>query len=247
MDIPELRKVKRSREYNSYERNLIIRVVYGYLFEGKSNREIDEQILNIDSGYSHGWQSMGILHYLGIHSKFKGIFQGQSIKDAIIELKKKDSSAYQDIAELLEAYDNMGKMSENRKRNYWLISANSKMYKHAEVFEARGYIDWKQKVKYQQGDLVYIYCTKPDMKVMFKTLVEKVNLKFSEITDDREYWIDIKVYEKAQSGTYCRLKLLNQVDTDKLSLENLKKHGLKVAPQGPMRLSGELVSYINKN
>lgn len=66
-------------------------------------------------------------------------------------------------------------------------------------------------------------------------------MPFSECTDDREFWIDIETYEKAKEGDYVRLKLVEQVDREELSLENLKRHGLKNAPQGAMRIKEELV------
>jgi len=45
-----------------------------------------------------------------------------------------------------------------------------------------------------------------------------------------------------------RLILIDQVDNNKLNLENLKKEGLKAAPQGPRKLNEySLLSYINNN
>lgn len=60
---------------------------------------------------------------------------------------------------------------------YWMIAANGTMYDHAEAFQRWGFIDWRQKVKYTIGDVVYIYCTKPLKRVMFKTIVEKESMK----------------------------------------------------------------------
>ena len=53
----------------------------------------------------------------------------------------------------------------------WMISANWKVYNHARAFERWGFIDWRQKSKYNIGDIVYIYCTRPFMKIMYKTIV----------------------------------------------------------------------------
>lgn len=36
----------------------------------------------------------------------------------------------------------------------WIISANGKMYNHAEAFAKFGYIDWTQKANYSIGDEV---------------------------------------------------------------------------------------------
>lgn len=128
----------------------------------------------------------------------------------------------------------------------WMISANSKMYHHADSFAARGYIDWRKSANYSKDDIVYIYCTKPDMKIMFKTKVVQVDISFSDITDDEEYWINVDEYKKSQSGKYVRLQLIDRLDTEELSLEQLKKHGLKAAPQGPIHIMGKLLEYIDE-
>ena len=90
---------------------------------------------------------------------------------------------------------------------YWMISANAKIYNHAAAFEKWGFIDWRQNVKYHTGDIVYIYCTRPYQKVMYKTIVEQESLTINEIVDDREFWDVKEEYEKAITGKYARLKL----------------------------------------
>ncbi|MEE1291245.1 MAG: HNH endonuclease [Spirochaetota bacterium] len=127
----------------------------------------------------------------------------------------------------------------------WMISANGKMYDHASSFSTYGFIDWRQKAKYEIGDIVFIYCTNPLKKVMYKCEVIKCNMQFSECIDDHDFWFDIKEYEKSQSGFYARLKLIEQTDTENLSLDKLKEHGLISAPQGPIKVSKKLENYIN--
>lgn len=126
----------------------------------------------------------------------------------------------------------------------WMIAANSKIYRHADSFAARGYIDWRKNAKYSVGDTVYIYCTKPNMKIMYKTRVTQIDIPFEKITDDKEYWINIDEYTRSQHGKYVRLELVKEMDTVRLSLYELKQHGLRVAPQGPMHVNETLVKYI---
>lgn len=38
----------------------------------------------------------------------------------------------------------------------WMISANGKIYDHASAFDKWGYIDWRQRAKFNNGDIVYI-------------------------------------------------------------------------------------------
>lgn len=127
----------------------------------------------------------------------------------------------------------------------WIISANGKMYNHAEAFAEFGYIDWTQKANYSIGDEVYVYCTKPYQKIMYKTRVVDVSMHFDEITDDKKYWCDINKYVHEQSGLYVRLKLIDQADNENLTLKNLLAHGLKAASQGPARINNELADYVD--
>ncbi len=74
MVIPKLRKNERSREYNSYSIEERAEVVRALLFKGMTHRQIDSKILHLDSKYTRGYQSMGILHYLGLKQEFRGLF-----------------------------------------------------------------------------------------------------------------------------------------------------------------------------
>ncbi len=128
----------------------------------------------------------------------------------------------------------------------WIISANGHIYNHAAAFARFGYIDWKQRAKYAVGDEVYIYCTKPYQRIMYKTVVEFESLPFERCTDDRDFWYDTTIYENGRSGRYARLKLIAQADDDNLSLEFLCKNGLNAAPQGPVKVSEELSRYLDR-
>ncbi len=130
----------------------------------------------------------------------------------------------------------------------WLISANSDLYDHSSSFEHYGFIDWRQGVtKYRLGDIVYIYCTRPLKMLQYKCRVDKIDLKFSEIRDDKEYWKNIDEYQKSQSGKFVRLRLIEQISNDFMKLENLQQNGLNSAPQGPIRIQNEnLLNYIER-
>lgn len=130
----------------------------------------------------------------------------------------------------------------------WLISANGKMYDHAASFTRNGFIDWRQgSISYGIGDTVYIYCTRPLSRIMYRCVIERVHMKFSQICDDRQFWAVQEEYEKAKSGDYARLRLVDQTDNPALVLARLKENGLKAAPQGPMHVSRELEAYILKH
>lgn len=129
----------------------------------------------------------------------------------------------------------------------WIIPANGKVYDHASAFKKWGYIDWKQNVNYTIGDIVYIYCARPYMKIMYKTQVEKVKLKFNQIVNDKEFWVDKSNYNKSSSQNYVRLRLISKFDDDRLSLNLLRQNGLKGTPQGPMKIKNtDLKIYIEE-
>lgn len=125
---------------------------------------------------------------------------------------------------------------------YWLISANPKYYKCFDAFNDNGFVDWHQIGNYSVGDTVFIYTTKPYQMITFETMVEKVDIPAEQAFDDIKYWLDEEMgipYEK-----YMRLRLVNSFMNDSLSYDNLLKNGLIRAPQGKMRLEGELLKYI---
>ncbi|MST55667.1 hypothetical protein FYJ74_06420 [Pyramidobacter sp. SM-530-WT-4B] len=104
MNIPKLNKSERDREYNLYNTVQREAVVKAFLFEGMHHRQIDSKILGLDSDYTHGFQSMGILHYLGLDRHFKGLFRDMSVSDAINELKSTKDSSYFDLITILEGH-----------------------------------------------------------------------------------------------------------------------------------------------
>lgn len=128
----------------------------------------------------------------------------------------------------------------------WIMSANSEKFDHSGAFKEWGYIDWKQSVNFAIGDVVYIYCSKPQQKVRYKTRVEKINMSFSKCQDNKKYWHDTKLYEEAKTKKFARILLLEEIDSDELSLEHLKEWGEKSHPQGPKTISDKLVENIEK-
>ena len=130
----------------------------------------------------------------------------------------------------------------------WMISANAEMYDHSSSFDHYGFIDWRQgKAKFEINDVVYIYCTRPISSVQYKCVIEKTNLQLDETRDDKDYWRDKLEYEKSVEGYFMRLKLIDQISNKKLNLDELKKHGLTAAPQGPVKIVPELSEYLKIN
>ena len=130
----------------------------------------------------------------------------------------------------------------------WIIPANSKRYDFFSAFNNNNFIDWTKKAKYEEGDIVYLYCTKPQQKIMYKTVIDKIFNSSNREVNDRKYWINKNEFDESENEKkdFIRLKLLKYTDNENLFLDNLKDNGLKTAPQGPLRVNEKLLSYIEK-
>ena len=130
----------------------------------------------------------------------------------------------------------------------WIIPANSKRYNFFSAFNNNNCIDWTKKAKYEEGDIVYLYCTKPQQKIMYKTVIDKIFTSSNSEVNDRKYWINKNEFDESKNikKDFIRLKLLKYTDDENLFLDNLKDNGLKTAPQGPLRVNEKLLSYIEK-
>ena len=88
MLIPKLDPSRRDREYKQRNFEEVSQIAHTWLFTNDvGHREMDRDILGLDPLSSKGWQSMGVLHYLGLKREFKGIFHNSELNQAIRELK----------------------------------------------------------------------------------------------------------------------------------------------------------------
>lgn len=101
--MPILQPSTREREYNTYGEELRCKVVYEWLFLGKSHRQIDSDVLGLNPLESKGWQSMGILHFLGLKRNFQGVFKGVAVEEAMHRLH----SDTQDFTRIIEVLSQM--------------------------------------------------------------------------------------------------------------------------------------------
>ncbi len=121
----------------------------------------------------------------------------------------------------------------------WIIPCNLKYYDVIAAFKELKVLNWKQSSKsIKIGDEVYIYVGKPIQSILYKCIVNKVNLKSQEI-DDTKYVLDGELFE--YYGNYMELQLIEEFNKSKYSLTVLKQNGLKGNIQGPRRVNGILV------
>lgn len=126
---------------------------------------------------------------------------------------------------------------------YWIISADEKVYDHRLAFQTWGYVDWGVRVNMSIGDIVYIYFRTPISKIRYRTEVVKTNIKFDEITENEDFWLQGN--QRSINSKFVRLKLIGTVDDDNLSYAKLKQYGVKSTLQAAYNIkNSELVKYI---
>lgn len=112
MNFPSLDKSERKDEFKKYNKIQVSRVVYSYLKENKSYRDIDREELGLDEKKSKGYQSFGILRYLGLSKVHKGYFKNVDSEDVEYILDEVD------LKEILIYYQFALAYNEEEVTNY---------------------------------------------------------------------------------------------------------------------------------
>ena len=133
--------------------------------------------------------------------------------------------------------------------NYWIIPSNSNKFDPAKFFSKYdNEVDWKQSANFEVGDVVYIYCTKPDMRIRYKMEVIETNISFDKSLKDKTCWIDKTEFKAGvEKNKYFRMKLLATTKSDMLTMDMLHKQGVKGYIYGPRTIDKELTKYIESN
>lgn len=97
--------------YKKYPVYIIDNLVYDFLFNGLSYRELEKKYFPPIA--PKGYEPMHILHYLGISTDFKGFFQNKQLIDVITILENSYNTAYQDIIKRLCRIENSKKYLKN--------------------------------------------------------------------------------------------------------------------------------------
>lgn len=145
------------------------------------------------------------------------------------------------------------KISGARDPKVWMISASSKFFDHRTCFQEQGVIYWKQYNNLQAGDIGYIYYSKPLQRVVFKYEILACDLPFSEemMPQKKYYKKEEDFIDTQRHNRLYKIRMIGESTNGKLTLENMKNHGLKQAPLGALNLSDEsfkeLLAYIEEN
>lgn len=132
----------------------------------------------------------------------------------------------------------------------WLVPSNPRTFDADAAFRAARVVDWSEtRVQIHPGDIVLLYGARPISALTHQCFVEVTGIPGSRALDDTRHWRNDEALESRQRGTVMRLGLVQTFDAAQraqLSLANLKRHGLKAAPQGRMRASVEITQLIEQ-
>lgn len=130
-------------------------------------------------------------------------------------------------------------------RKSFLLPSNENDFRLIDCFSKRNRVDWRQKSfgnikKFKKGDIVYIYSSQPNQRILFQTIIEIRDVPEGEYLDDSEFG-----GTKEETNKTTRLLLLKKLDKDNngLSSEVLGKLGIKIT-QGMQEIRGEALKYI---
>lgn len=142
--------------------------------------------------------------------------------------------------------------AEDAKHDCWIISSNASYFHIDDCIREVGHVYWRQHINASVGDRIYLYGTRPECRIKYLMEAKSVSLPFSDNMNDEKYWVDSQNYEISKKfNRFMKLDFIKKIDNPKLSLSELLKHGLKGAPQGPIKISqpsyAKLLDYIRAN
>lgn len=169
------------------------------------------------------------------------------IDDAVIEENFKNTAGEECQAKNCEPVSRQ--TAQRTEPVIWLTPSNSKF------FDIHGYmakydeIFWDQYYNFLPGDTIYIYSSSPDSAIKYKFSVVSTELNYSdEMTKEHAFYVDPTDIENSKKhNRYAKLKLIDKINSDRLTLAHLMEHGLGMAPRGAMYLHGDLLKYIEES
>lgn len=105
--------------------------------------------------------------------------------------------------------------------------------------------------KYKVGDIGYLFITKPEQKIRFKTQIMRTNVSATERELTNPTWNYREDFKKQVSNNnndeFCLIKEMSIDEQELLSIKNLREHGFNNFPNGlPVDITDnqDLVTYI---
>ncbi len=131
--------------------------------------------------------------------------------------------------------------------NFWILPSNEEKFHLNDCLKEYRMVDWRQHNKFEVGDVVFIYNSKPLHRITHEMQVVRVDVPSNEYLNDRKYWVDAKDCEEGlKNNCFVRLQLVAVApETNRLDLDRLRSKGLKGNLQSAIKIiDKKLLSYI---
>lgn len=96
-------------------------------------------------------------------------------------------------------------------------------------------------MKFQEGDIVYLYITAPSKRVEYKMVVKWADIPLSKAYDDSAYSFLEKPTTFVDSDRFVRFNSIAHVETDDLYYKKLLEHGFKYTMQSDRPVNSEIM------
>lgn len=128
---------------------------------------------------------------------------------------------------------------------YWIVPSNDRTFRIGDAIAAQdGMADWRTD-KFSEGDVVFIYKTKPEQCIRYRMVVVKTGIIFDQAFEQEAFWTDKDQYYNGIIALYARLKLLEDYPNDILSLHHLHEHGYQGDPRSVREIKdGDLLDFL---
>ncbi|WP_375164558.1 DUF3427 domain-containing protein [Domibacillus sp.] len=123
--IPPLEPSNKGREYKQHSFAQRDRAMYEYLFNGESQRWIDENIFELNPD-RHG-AAMYILHFIGLRKQHRGIFRKFTLNEAIAVLKEREED-FSALIDCLHRLKTIGVFSSRKESIGYKVSLIIALY-----------------------------------------------------------------------------------------------------------------------
>ena len=124
-----------------------------------------------------------------------------------------------------------------------MVPSNSRKFDMEAALRANnGLLDWRVK-NVCVGDMVFMYKTLPDGCIKYMFEVIKTNFSVRESLNQKPFWKDMVKYNNG-NGVYARLKLVEVLDEKKLTINELRKHGINGNIQSKRSCPAETLAFI---
>ena len=126
----------------------------------------------------------------------------------------------------------------------WIVRANPSRFRIHDYLSVHEVVEFRQTMKFQEGDIVYLYITAPSKKIEYKMVVQRADIPLSEAWDDSAYSLLEKPTTFVDSDRFVRFKNIAHIETKELCYKKLLEHGFNYTMQSDRPLNNETEAYI---